>query len=193
MKSYITKRLRESLIDEITTGGEYRVYHGTNVDITNFSDEFIGKDEAVDQEGPGIYFTTLEAEAAGYGKSIYDVTLSPRKLMDMTPIKPSKWQTFTTKMLKAAPDWEETAQNFDENPHRGLTNAVQSMMEYNDTEKDLAQQIWYDFYRYRPVEFVRNMVKMGIDGIIVPRHQGQGSHVIVYNPAIIKVNTIINN
>jgi hypothetical protein len=88
-------------------------------------------------------------------------------------------------MLQSAPDWEDTAQNFNQNPRKGLILAVESMMDYNDTEKDLAQQIWYDFYRYNPVDFVRNIVKMGIDGIIVPREKSE--HIIVYNPNIIHV------
>ena len=39
------------------------MYHGTNSDIQKFSDEFVGKEEATDQEGPGIYFTTLKEES----------------------------------------------------------------------------------------------------------------------------------
>lgn len=189
MKQLIKKLLRESL-NEIVSGGEYIVYHGTNSDIQKFSDEFVGKEEATDQEGPGIYFTTLKEESEMYGKNLYSVKLTPRKLMDMTPINKNKWRSFTTKMLQSAPDWEDTAQNFHENPKKGLTLAVESMMDYNDTEKDLAQQIWYDFYRYTPVDFVRNMVDMGIDGIIVPREKS--NHIIVYNPNIIDVLEVEN-
>ena len=189
MKHLIKKLLNESL-NEIVSGGEYIVYHGTNSDIQKFSDEFVGKEEATDQEGPGIYFTTLKEESEMYGKNLYSVKLTPRKLMDMTPINKNKWRSFTTKMLQSAPDWEDTAQNFNQNPRKGLILAVESMMDYNDTEKDLAQQIWYDFYRYTPVDFVRNMVDMGIDGIIVPREKS--NHIIVYNPNIIDVLEVEN-
>jgi hypothetical protein len=189
MKKLIKKLLNEHL-NEIVYGGEYIVYHGTNSDIQKFSDEFVGKEEATDQEGPGIYFTTLKEESEMYGKNLYSVKLTPRKLMDMTPINKNKWRSFTTKMLQSAPDWEDTAQNFHENPKKGLILAVESMMDYNDTEKDLAQQIWYDFYRYTPVDFVRNMVEMGIDGIIVPREKS--NHIIVYNPSIIDVLEVEN-
>ena len=189
MKKLIKKLLNEHL-NEIVSGGEYIVYHGTNSDIQKFSDEFVGKEEATDQEGPGIYFTTLKEESEMYGKNLYSVKLTPRKLMDMTPINKNKWRSFTTKMLQSAPDWEDTAQNFHENPKKGLILAVESMMDYNDTEKDLAQQIWYDFYRYTPVDFVRNMVEMGIDGIIVPREKS--NHIIVYNPSIIDVLEVEN-
>lgn len=193
MKDLITKRLRESLIHEITKGGSYTVFHGTKAEIKRFSDEFVGGAEAMDQEGPGIYFTTVKEEAEVYGNKIYTVKLSPRKLMDMTPLVPSKWKAFTTKVMRMAPDWKATAQNFDINPYKGLTMAVDSSIDYNDTEKDLAQQIWIEFYRYEPVEYVRNMVKMGIDGIIVPRHQGEGNHIIVYNPNIIELVSVEDN
>lgn len=188
MKDFIKQRLHESLT-EVTNGGIYTVYHGSKAVITNFSDEFVGKEEAIDQEGPGIYFTTSLEEAQAYGPNVYTVTLSPRKLMDTTPTNPNKLRTLVTKMLKSAPNWKETAQNFDENPLKGITMAIENMMDYNDTEKDVAQQIWYDFYRYHPIEYLRNMVKLGIDGIIIPRYHKEGNHVIVYNPSIIKIHT----
>jgi hypothetical protein len=192
MKHLIKKLLNESL-NEIVSGGEYIVYHGTNSDIERFSDEFVGREEAIDQEGPSIYFTTLKKETEFYGKKTYTVKLSPRKMMDTTPLVKSKWKAFTTKMIQMAPDWKDTAQNFDINPYRGLSIAVDSSIDYNDSEKDLAQQIWIDFYRYTPVDFVRNMVKMGIDGIIVPIQQGEGNHIIVYNPNIIEVVSVEDN
>ena len=85
MKRLIKKLLNESL-NEIVSGGEYIVYHGTNSDIQKFSDEFVGKEEATDQEGPGIYFTTLKEESEMYGKNLYSVKLTPRKLMDINKL-----------------------------------------------------------------------------------------------------------
>ncbi len=185
IQSLLRKTLAETIVKEIISGGEYIVYHGTDSDIQKFSDEFVGGKDAVDQEGPGIYFTTNKEETSFYGKNVYTVNLTPKKLMDTTPINKNKWRMFTTKMLGSAPNWKNTAQNFHENPEKGFKIAVESMMDYNDTEKDLAQQIWFDFYRHEPVSFLRNMVEMGIDGIIVPR--GEDNHIIVYNPNIIHV------
>jgi hypothetical protein len=78
------------------------------------------------------------------------------------------------------------AQNYDENPRIGLRNFIEATIDYNDTEKDVVQQIWYDFYRYNPIDFVRNMVKLGIDGIMVTKDNGV-IHYIIYNPSIIKI------
>ena len=89
-----------------------------------------------------------------------------------------------------APDWEESAQNYDENPSRGLIDFVESTLNYNDNEKDCLLQVWIDFYKNDTVDYVRNCVALGIDGIIVNRENGK--HVIIYNPKIIEL-TISKN
>ena len=185
-KNLIKTLLRENLLPEVTTGKSFTAYHGSPKEITNFSDEFVGGKEATDQEGPGIYFTSSIEEARRYGENVYTVTLTPRKLLDMTPSS-KKLATLISKMAFMAPEWDVHAQNFDENPRVGVNQFVQSTIDYNDTEKDVAQQIWIDFYKYSPVEFVRNMVKMGIDGILVPKQYDDVTHYIIYNPSIIKV------
>jgi len=187
MKNFIKQKLQESLMTELTKGGSYTVYHGSKTQITNFVDEFVGGDNAIDQEGPGIYFTTSKEEAETYGEYLYTVTLTPRQLMDETPSNPRKLTPFITKMVRMAPEWKDKAQNYDENPLRGLNIFVESTLDYNDTEKDVAQQIWVEFYRYQPVDYVRNMVKMGIDGIKVKREYNDITHFIIYNPSIITV------
>ena len=59
-------------------------------------------------------------------------------------------------------------------------------MEYAENEKDLFQQIWYDFFRWSPVEYLRGMVKLGYDGQVINKPEGR-KHVIVYNPDIIEI------
>ncbi len=186
-KSLIKNLLRESLLPESIKNGVYHVFHGSKTKITKFVDEFVGGKEAIDQEGPGIYFTTSEDEAYGYGENIYSVTLTPRLLFDETPTNTKKLRPLITKLAKMAPDWEESAQNYDENPSRGLVDFVESTLNYNDNEKDCLLQVWIDFYRNNTVDYVRNCVKLGIDGIIVQKEYKNAKHVIVYNPSIINV------
>ena len=69
---------------------------------------------------------------------------------------------------------------------RGTTR-IKSTLQYNDNEKDCILQVWVDFYRYNPVEYVRNCVSLGIDGIIVNKDYEDIKHIIVYNPSIINV------
>jgi len=185
-KILIKKLLRESL-DEAIKKQTFTVYHGSPTEIKNFTDEFVGSDEATDQEGPGIYFTTSLDDATGYsdGGFIYSVKLSPRLLYDESVDKavPEK---LLLKLAMMAPDWKSKAQNFAENPIDGVKQMVSGAYDYNDNEKDVLLQIWIEFYRYDGVEFIRNCVKLGIDGIIVNRHDGV-KHVIIYNPTIIDV------
>ena len=187
MKNFIKERLKASLLKESIKGGYYTVFHGSKHKITNFTDDFVGGENATDQEGPGIYFTTSREEANAYGEFIYTVTLTPKLLLDTTPTNSSKLRPLLTKMAKMAKDWQDKAQNFDENPLKGISVFVESALDYNDTEKDVVQQVWIDFYKYEPTDYVRNMTKLGIDGLIVPRYSKDGNHIIVYNPSIIKL------
>lgn len=187
MKKIIKKQLRESLLPESIAGGEYHVFHGSPTKINRFADEFVGGKEAIDQEGPGIYFTTSEEEANRYGENVYSVTLTPNILFDQVPVNKVKLRPFIKKLAMMAEDWEYTAQNWDENPVKGMQDFVEGCMRYNDNEKDCILQVWVDYYRYNPVEFVRNCVSLGIDGIIVDKDYEGIKHIIVYNPSIINI------
>jgi hypothetical protein len=187
MKHLIKKQLRESLLPESIAGGEYNVFHGSPTKITKFVDEFVGGQEAFDREGPGIYFTTSEEEANRYGENVYSVILKPNILFDEVPINKVKLRPFMKKLAMMADDWEGSAQNWDEDPIRGIQTFIEDSMEYNDNEKDCILQVWIDFYRYNPVEFVRNCVSLGIDGIIVNKDYEDIKHIIVYNPSIINI------
>ncbi len=181
----IKKMVRKALLSEAKSVKPITVYHGSPKKILKFVDEFVGGEEAADQEGPGIYFTSSFDNAGHYGEYVHTVTLTPRKLLTTTPSS-NKLASLINKMVLMASDWEMHAQDYDENPRIGLRNFIESTIDYNDTEKDVAQQIWYDFYRYDPVNFVRNMTKMGIDGIMVPKDNGI-VHYIIYNPEIINI------
>lgn len=185
MKKIIKELLRETLLTESTTGGDYNVFHGSPKKIINFSDEFVGGKEATDQEGPGIYFTTSQTEATRYGENIYNVVLKPNLLFDQVRINKAKLRPYIKKLVMMAEDWEVSAQNWDENPIIGLNEFIEGCLRYNDNEKDCILQVWVDFYRYNPVEYVRNCVNLGIDGIIVNKDYDNIKHIIVYNPLII--------
>lgn len=187
MKKIIKNLLRESLLPEAIKGSKYHVFHGSPTQITKFMDDFVGGKDANDQEGPGIYFTTSEEEANRYGENVYSVTLTPRLLLDQIPPNPRKLIPILTKLVKMAKDWKMYAQDYDENPNIGLNEFIKSTLQYNDNEKDCILQVWIEFYRYNPVEYVRNCVSLGIDGIIVDKDYEGIKHMIVYNPSIINV------
>ena len=178
----------EKLLLEVTKSKPIVAYHGSNNEILKFTDEFVGGKKAIDQEGPGVYFTTSKEDTDAYGKYTYKVILTPRKLLDVSPnILKYKYTILT--LAKMAPNWEESAQGWSENPQRGLMKWVDASIDYNENEKDLIQQVWIDFYKYYPIDYVRNVVKLGYDGIIIDAYNRDkaSKHIIVYNPAIIQI------
>lgn len=175
-------------LNEVTQGGEYSAYHGSDHKIDKFSDEFVGAEEATDQEGPGIYFTTSYDDAQGYGTYLYSVRLSPQKLVDESSHEDISNEELEN-LIKMSPDWEMTAQNWDEDAETGLQMAIEDFKEYNESEKELFQQIWIDFFRYNPIEFVRGMVNLAYDGQIIQKEDDR-KHVIVYNPNIIEIEKV---
>ena len=165
------------------------VYHGSETQISSFVDDFVGGDGALDQEGPGIYFTTHKSNAERYGKYTHKAILRPRKLLFDRPRGGNVPELL--KLAKMAPDWDDSALNWDENPNNGIIKAVNLAFKYNNNEKDRFLQIWIDFYRHHPKDYVRNCVKLGYDGIVVDRQSlfdGEDAikHYIIYNPAIIE-------
>jgi len=182
LTSFLNKGNIQENLNETIKGGEYVMYHGTDHDITNFTDEFVGGSEALDQEGPGIYFTNSIKEASMYGKNIYKVTIKPRKLTDIARKSVVSIANITS-LIKSAPHFKDHLTNWGENTNMALRNAIVSIIEYSENEKDLFQQIWIDFYKYNPVQFVKNMVKLGFDGQMIKRENA--NNIILYNPNVI--------
>lgn len=165
MRQLIKQRLNEALKDAPITA-----YHGSPTQIAKFTDEFVGGKDALDQEGPGIYFTSSWKNARSYGEYVYTVKLSPKKIVSNkegknASLKEIQW------LIKQAPDWESTAQNWDENPRIGFQKAAQDMIQYNETPHQQFLQVWIDFYRNNPVDYVRNMSKLGYDAVAIEHLQ----------------------
>jgi len=159
-------------------------YHGSKHKIEKFTDDFVGGKEAHDQEGPGIYFTSSFDDARRYGEYVYTVKLNPKKIISVkegkrAPVKQLEW------LAKQSSDWQMHAQNWDENPNIGLKQAIQNTIEHNENPHEQFLQIWIEFFRNEPANYVRNMVKLGYDVIYVPKNEGV-IHAIILNPTIIE-------
>lgn len=170
----------------------FTAYHGSPSEIKKFTIDNVGREEATDQEGPGIYLTSSYNDAAVYGKYVHKIKVKSGNFYDESE-RFSKMRPKILAIMKMAKDWKETAENFDENPNKGILVALDSFMQYSQNEKDLLQSVWHDFYRYAPVDFVRNCVKNGIDGIVVKREQGGENveHIIIYNADLIEIEEVI--
>lgn len=177
-------------INESKVSGAFLVYHGTNHKIDNFSTEFVGKQEATDQNGPGIYFTTSLEEAGRYGNIIYTVKIEDVNLLDDST-KKSLTINKIKRIIMKAEDWEGTTQNFNEDYRLGLNIAAKQYLNNSTDDSDILQSIQFDFFLSSPERFVKGVVSVGFDGIII---QEDGSkHIIMYNPNKIKVKDITNN
>jgi len=161
-------------------------YHGTTHRIDRVMDDFIG--DGTDQEGPGIYFTSDFDDARSYGDFVYEVQLTPRAVMSKSDKNIGKISPLTVKRIcKMAPDWKDTAQNWSENIAVGLNVFFKSTMEYNDNVFDVFQQIWIDFFKSAPREYVQSVVKATKYDAGIKDFSDGIQHVIVYNPGIIQV------
>jgi len=180
------RKIIREILEEIIQGG-YDAYHGSDVEINKFVDDFVGGKNAKGKEGAGIYFSTTPKGAEYYGKHIYKVKLSGTfldKNNSSEEVDPGE----LVRLIKMKKDWELNAQDYAEDPEVGAMEAAQMAIQYNETEADVWQQIEADFYRDDSVDYVRNMTKLGYDGIIVdaPSDFSGDKHIIVFNPAIIK-------
>lgn len=157
-------------------------YHGRTADTDKFDLMHVGKEGAKDQEGVGFYFTSDKKDAEGYAYPsgvILTVKLTPRKLasnVDPAPIKDVKY------LMANAPDKETTLTNWDEDESRAFKLALKAMI--GDNAKETFENIWFDFYRYHPKEFLKNLVHLGYDGHYAAKNK---NHIIIYNPDVIDV------
>jgi hypothetical protein len=191
--------LRKYLKEYIENQG-FLVYHGSPTKIAKFSDEFVSGEKSNDAEGPGIYTTNIYNDARQYGNNIYTLKLSPRKLLTEAPINKLTYNISSVlkKLIKMIDGWELTAQNWHMNPNIGLDMAIKSFIEYNDNEKDVFLQVWVDFYGYsNGISYIRDMVTLGIDGVLVDKKDFERfegfkncKHIIIYNPSIIEVRDV---
>lgn len=181
------RKLKEN-IQEVKKN-EIIAYHGSNAEITNFIDGLVGGERANDAQGPGIYFTDNKEDASMYGKYLYTVRLTPRRILSDKKINGITRDEIIN-LIKLNPDWEMTAYDWDENPKKGFNYSLDSIFEEKN-DKDRITQVYIEYYRYMPKEFVRNSVKIGVDGISKLNIWGDGinksTHYIIYNPTIIQI------
>jgi hypothetical protein len=191
MREFIKNKLRESFTKHITEvkNSGYEAYHGSPYKIKKFNDNFISGKDAIDQQGPGIYFTDSNEEAIGYAGEngyVYQVRLHPKKLLSSEPKNNLEFLTNTViKLIKMSPNWKRVARSYDDDIETGLNDMVYSYIGQNQTEKDVFISIFNDIYQNNPIDYVRNMVKLGYDGIYLPTKSG-GEHIVMYNPSLIE-------
>jgi len=168
------------------------LYTGRTVKSTEFDYNYVGLENAIDQEGPGFYFSTSINTAFGYAGNDGIVIIADVDTTKFLTKKNKPKLSDIKKLILAAPDLEDTLTNFAEDYNKALKIAIQSYIEYYDSALDSYQTIWHDFYRYEPVKYLEQLIKLGYNG-----HFGElfeksnfveeSQHVVVYNNKVIKV------
>lgn len=190
MKDFIKQRLNEALNENesLTT---IIAYHGSPTKIKKFRNMFVGGKEAKDQEGPGIYFTTSESDAIGYaggegsGGYVYTVKLTFKNLLS-NKVKSKNIDDEVKKLIKKAPNWRRIAMGYGDDEDEGLESMLYKYVDMSRNDKEVFVSVFMDVYKNDPVTFVKNMVKLGYDGIYLPSKDG-GANIVIYNQDSIKI------
>jgi len=164
-----------------------KVYHGSNHKIQKFNLDWLN--DGNHQHGIGIYFTTSPETTKFYGEYTYEVLLD--KDFKLVPKRqPNK--ALATKLIKKAPNLEDKLMDWDEHPGPALKKAVDSMIEYSNSLEDMIDQIWYDFYRDEPKEYLQNLVAItGFDGKLIDYENEK--FLVLYNPNKIEKISLYND
>ena len=157
------------------------MYHGSNHDFTKFNYTFLGA--GTEQEGTGFYLTSSKEDAHRYGKFIHTVEVNYRKVV---PMKGKKNVDDVRFLIQKAPDLKMTLTNFDENPKVALEKAVKAMVEYSKNPHDMYLSVWSDFYKDNPKDYLKNMVRLGYDGVIIKKQYGV-THFIAFDPDKLRI------
>lgn len=164
-----------------------KFYHGTPFDFTTFDPKRAADGHA--QEGCGFYFTSSREDALRYasGGFLFTVDL----LIDRElALKGKAKRSEVEKLMRSAPNLEDTLMNWDEDPNRAFQAALTNMMSAT-SPKECFEQVWWDFYRSATEEYLHNVSALGYGGTIIPKAPDSDGtpvfHVVMYNAHKIKI------
>lgn len=168
-------------------------FHGSRSEISKFSFDFISNDGGRKLEGPGIYFTSDKTDANVYGSFVHEVVLDLRKTK-LLPVKKTFSIQDVKNLIMKSPNADDYLTDWAENPQKALQVAAKSIYDsYGPNQyKEMVTQVWADFYKYEDKDWLKEMVALGYDGLMVERAGGI-RHFICYNPDIIKGVSLLNN
>ncbi len=183
----------ESLIQETTDTG-FDAYHGSDSKIEKFEDSFLAGENVIQHYGAGIYFTTNYENSRMCVNNVYKVRLDGKFIDKKTPAKSVDIKKVIALMKLSDEEWEMEAYNYNEDPETGVMIAAKEAINYADNEADVFLRVQSSWYQYQPLDYVRNMTKLGYDGMIVdaPRDWVGEKHIIVFNPEIITHKETVN-
>lgn len=176
-------KLRE-IYNQLYESNKLIAYHGSKIDFDSFDLNRVGNGN--DQNGPGFYFTINSDEAKRYGDFVHKYELNIKKwLSTKQPVNIQHIQ----QLVKNSPNFNETIYDWGETPQKGLKTFLEDMRT-QDSNFHAFTSVWYDFYRHDAIDYVKNVIKLGYDAVMIKDGEGYGNinstHIIVYNPKVIK-------
>ena len=171
-------------------------YHGSDHKIDKFSDEFAGKIDAVDAEGPGVYFTNSKENAAMWGKFTYTVSLNPRKVITNAKSANKANKADLKSLLDMNEDYSLLRV---EDIEEDKWLAIEAAIRYSRTEDEVYHSIRQEQYVGAHRRFMRDMSKLGYDANRLFKKGFKFNdvdkvyHCIVYNPEIVKIIGVERN
>lgn len=155
------------------------MYHGTSTDFTKL--QIVQKKGALMQDGPGLYFTNHTGEASGYG-ALAGGRVIPVYLVLKNPVTPSTkiLRSTVESLIRSAPDYEDRLVDWDDNPKTAFKTAVDAMLR-SDGPIDTCLSIWGDFYRDHPLDYLKQMLRVGFDGMLM-KMQDDVVRAVVFSP-----------
>lgn len=188
------KKLNKIFEEVLTESQEttFTAYHGSPTQISKFEDSFVDGEDVTQHHGPGIYFTTSYENARMFGEYVHKVELSGRFIDTDTSIRNVDIKEIITLMKMSGEDeneWEMEAQNYDEDPQKGIQIAARYASQYAGDEAGAFFSVLNGWYQHTPLRYIRSMTTLGYDGLVVdaPRDWVGAKHIIVFNPNIIKL------
>jgi len=157
----------ESILSE-SQNTEFVAYHGSPNKISKFEDSFVDGEGVTQHHGPGIYFTTSYENARMFGEHIHKVELSGRFIDTDTSIRNVDPKEIMTLMKMSGEDedeWEMEAQNYNENPQKGIQMAVNYAIQVAGDEASAFFSVLNGWYQHTPLRYIRSMTKLGYDGL----------------------------
>jgi len=184
--------LLENTWPDVILNDKHLWYHGRSIDSEVFSYDYVGGENAYDQEGPGFYFTNNFDDAKKYTNSngiILKCKINYKKILIKSPSSNTKVnKKIIVDLINSSPDKDYTLENFDENPKVAMIKAVNAYLKYDDAH-DAYQILARDFYKYNPKEYLQILSKY-YDAQLTDKNIMDGKkvyHLIVYNPVLITV------
>jgi hypothetical protein len=155
-------------------------YHGDKVAYRRFPRDWKWDRDrtthSMNEEGPGIYFTTKYEQAASYGPTVVEVVLPksfrlmPKKKASMTELK---------RFFEQAD--EDDKDIFLSNWNYAPAQEVLQKYSRQTTLHDALITLYADLFRYDADAWIQAVRTLGYDGVVIEKSYGV-KHLIVWNP-----------